>query len=200
MRFVFFILLAQNINADYKSIAAKNTVTKKMRLGDRFYIQSVLGEIFGPDSLPITEKFIFMQVNSFGGPCDVYEQVRIGETADALTDAHSFCPGGSGSANLPMTGVSNMMRQGYVLQTCKLLTAESKTLDFALSRVFTIEKIQLPNRENLITFFKLFNPESTPSDAVLTALSKIGANGVDIKKRWALILNTLCTDPTWQII
>ncbi|MBI3556003.1 MAG: hypothetical protein HY074_07055 [Deltaproteobacteria bacterium] len=179
---------------------AAPTVTVKLRLGDRFFIESVLTDIFGPAATVTTTKYIFKPASLYGGPCDIYEQVRIGQGAQDFADPRGACPGGKTAASLLVVGVSSMLRQGYVTRACELLATQPATLEYALRRLFPDGVYESPNPMNLAAAFQLFNPERNPSPGIVAALQQLESREPDLKKRWSLIYLTLCMDPQWQVI
>ncbi len=193
----------QNISAESNNRSNwvnNNDVEIGLRLGDRFFVQSVLVEIFGLNAKEITYKFIITPASSFGGPCDIYEQVRIGNNFDSFADKESICPGGKFAATLPMIGVPSALRQGYVNQTCEVLTSNQKMVAYTLSRIFEKNKIETPKNVTLVRAFQFFYPEKTPSGKVLEVLMEIGINQPSVENRWAKVLLALCIDPSWQVI
>ncbi|MGZ3691333.1 MAG: hypothetical protein ACXVAX_07505 [Pseudobdellovibrio sp.] len=193
---IFFVVP----RVDAQTEKAKQTVVARLRLGDRFYIESVLNEIFGPSIEPITNKYIYLPASSFGGPCDPYEQVRIGSTRTELAEPRSLCPEGKGAANLPVIPSSQMMRQGYIAQACREITDNLNAVNFALANaVKSINNNAPVNEKNVTDVFHLFYPTKQPSPEVVEALSKINS-GKNETKTWSKILYTLCIDPAWQII
>ncbi|MGZ6331442.1 MAG: hypothetical protein ACXWP5_02400 [Bdellovibrionota bacterium] len=175
-------------------------LTVHPRLGDRFYVESVLGDIFGPAARPITFKLIVTPASSFGGPCDIQAQVRVGPNPNDLADPHSACPGGKFAATLPMIGTPNMVRQGYVTRACEQLVASAPAMDHALGLLFGTQPPSQPEEASLLRAFQLFNPERQLDRAALSALAGIAAGEKDLRKRWTYILLGLCLDPQWQLI
>ena len=111
-------------------------VVKNLRLGDRFYIESVLIDVFGNSLRPVTQKYIINSAGALSGPCDNYEQVRIGDKADSFADPHSACPGGKLATTIPTIGSSSLLRQGYIAKTCEEALRDKVAFDYVLNKIF----------------------------------------------------------------
>ncbi len=200
-KFIFTVIFftAGLVNAENWPVPA-DAVVQRLRLTDRFYVVSVFTDIFGPKSKSVVDEYVFMQPNTFGGPCDFYEQVRISTERYGYADPDSRCPGGKHAANVTMFGTANLLRQGFVSRVCEDLSVKPETLKFALKKIFSAKPPQVPDNQNLLTAFQLFNPERTPSNEVIEALKNIGPNEKNLQKRWSSIILVLCVDPSWQVI
>lgn len=188
--FLFFLIFALTpIEAlSYKEKVAalfsndlSPAVSIRPRLGDRFYIRSVLINIFGPDSSERVNKIVFEDPSIFGGNCDPYELSSCPQTFNAEL------------------GQSSVVRQAKMLQACEVLVKDPKTLSFSLSH-FLLDKKHEVNRKNIAIAFSAFNFERVAPEPVLESLNSIDQNVADEKLRWQKILFVLCSDPGWQIL
>ncbi len=177
-----------------------HAMTVTPRLGDRFFIESILMDIFGPEAAEITKKFIFERATIWGGPCDSYEQVRINAGPDGLTDPHSACPNGKGAASLPMVATPNLLRQAYMRRACSALINSTSTMNIALSKIFPKGKTEKPEAKSLVAAYHLFHPALDPDSKILDALEQTAKKENDTLKQWSDIYFILCTDPKWQLI
>lgn len=163
----------------------------KPRLGDRFFVDSVLQKVFGEGARKVSEKFILSSAYVFGGPCDRYERAPNG--------SYSSCEGGA--VSLPSVGTSNVVRQGYVARACQALSFAPVTRDFALQQAFAAKSdsnsLDLPHMQAL---YRLFNPQMEIPAAAVEKLKKLAATETEEKKQWATVLYAICLDSSWQNI
>lgn len=180
--------------------------TQRLRLGDRFFVQSVLLEIFGPQAAPITDKYIFEAAGSFAGPCDMYEQVRVGDLGEdldglgrKLADPSTRCPAGKSAFHAPMFGTPSVVRQGASLRTCHELVKNPKTMDYALKNLFQGKKVEAPSEKMVEAAFMMFNPEKPAPKGLAEAFLHTRGPAAE-EPHWTKIFLGLCTDPSWQVL
>jgi hypothetical protein len=184
----------------YNDDTPAKKVVKNLRLGDRFYIESVLIDVFGNSLRPVTQKYIINSAGALSGPCDNYEQVRIGDEADSFADPHSACPGGKLATTIPTIGSSSLLRQGHITKTCEEALRNKVAFDYVLNKIFVDSPISEPDSESLQRAFSLFNPELVLNSKIKGKLLRIDHSNKNNRERWASIILTLCLDPGWQII
>ncbi|MBK25014.1 MAG: hypothetical protein CME70_13535 [Halobacteriovorax sp.] len=192
--FIFLFFLTVNFShaqsyAPEKSLLPVLDFSK--RLSDRFYVHSTLQQIFGPSVKPTLYKYIFSKPNAFGGPCDVYEQIR--PNGHSVADQMTSCFERNDTSTLPLIGRRNLLRMGYTLKACTAITNNNKAIDFALQAASL--KKRDPSKIKIEKLYKLFYPFEKLDHKVETALIKIEKKH---ELRW--VLYTLCIDPSWQVL
>lgn len=83
---IFIMLMLFLTLYNLPATADKLPAEKNLRLADRILIHSVLTEIFGKSEQMLLREQVLYQNQAFGGPCDVYEQVRIAGTHKGVAD------------------------------------------------------------------------------------------------------------------
>lgn len=194
-RFVFLTILAFSL-----SLLAETK--KNLVLADRYLVVSILTDIFGPVAKELSREDIFKKPHVFGGPCDMYSQIRVEESDVLAADPDTLCPGGRGAFAARYHGTANMLRVAHTGYACHKITNNETAMSYALSNIYKKSAVSEPDLEKIEVAFNLFNPEKKPSNQVLNALKSVGASSKnnDITKKWSLILYTLCVDPAWQVI
>lgn len=178
-------------------------ITAKPRLGDRFFMKSVLSHVFGPAADQIIRENIFYNGTVFGGPCDEYEQIRTGkESPKQLVDPDTYCPGDKIGTRLTQVPEENVIRIGYLAKACGELVAKRETLVFAVMKVGNLE--QSPASAEYFKVIKLFNPTESISSKDTEFFSKLESDEkfrrLSPEDRWRLLLKMTCTSSDWQIL
>lgn len=160
---------------------------EELRMADRYYVSSVLLEIFGPTAKDYIHEIIYKNVQAFAGPCDVYEQVRVNDTD--VVDAHTSCFNRKDNSAVALVGKANIMASGYIQKICTILIQNEKTFGFALKQ--GSESKQL---------YALFHPYKKPADSILKALKEIKSKFLAKQDGVKAVLSFLCTEPSWRIL
>lgn len=180
---IIFLLFPLGGNgSEYESSKSLPVAHINPRLADREYVFNKLLTVFGPESKTILLENIYNKPNIFGGPCDIYSQVR--PTENTLLDPMSDCFERNDNSQVPMIGKQSLLRSALMVKTCKLLTKNKKSFKHATTNINKTSKTE--------SYFRLFHPFSTYSKQLDLKLSKIK----DKKE----LLNLLCIDPSWQIL
>ncbi len=183
------------------ALADKPPAEKNLRLADRVLIHSILIEIFGKSEQQLLREQVLYQNQAFGGPCDVYEQVRILGKTNGVLDPDTFCANGRQDFSTQVIAKPNMHRYGYTAFVCNHLTQSKVAMHFALSKLFSKNAIKAPNPNNLLKAYRLFNPEkNVDSKGLLASFKSADWDQKSIFDQWTEIFLVLCDDPSWQII
>lgn len=180
-------------------IADKLPAEKNLRLADRILVHSILVEIFGKSEQQLLREHVLYQNQAFGGPCDVYEQVRVANANNGVADAETICAKGRKDFAAQVIAKPNMLRYGHTAYVCKQLTLSEVAMKFALDKIFTESKVQAPNKETVKKAYNLFNPERD-IDVNALLLRFEFSNEKSALDQWSEVFFVLCNDPSWQII
>ena len=163
---------------------------------DRYYIYSVLKNIFGQSSQAILRDNILKNGNIFGGPCDIYEQIRV-EPEQYLNSEETRCFNGKHEYAYPMRRSPSLLREAWMLKTCNLLIKNKITWNFARSQVNT----KISNTEKYLDEVQLlFDPNAEKNkefNKVLLEKVKL-IKSIDKKEKFIFYQN--CLFPSWQVI
>lgn len=185
---LLFILISQAASA------------AEVLLADRYYVKSVLINVFGDSANSTIDEKIIKNGAHFGGPCDMYQQVRTGKLDADIKDQSTFCLDGATGTRLPLVAKNNMFRESVMSLVCQQLSQNSKTLNFALKKSGTgIDN--LPNTQSIDNVVKLFNPVAEHSTAMANSLLKSKSlKKLSPPEQWQIIVKSVCTDISWQIL
>lgn len=199
LRPVFPILLAGAMLFGAAAADTLNVAQVRPRLADRFYLESVLMDLFGPEARADVDRYVLEPDSIMGGPCDVYEQVKIGEKPEDVADPRTRCFSGKRGMTIPMVQKPNMVREGYILKVCTELSNKEATLKHFLKFSGVPEGAEAGAAEIALAF-QAFHPGRTPSSTVGGALRKVASVAAKSNHSWAAVVKTLCMDPSWQIL
>ena len=149
---------------------AGSVANVRPRLGDRFYVESVLRSVYGPPSIDLTQKEILELGTALGGPCDQYEQVRIGNGADDILDARTKCPNGKSGSRIPMVPNDSVVREGRISYTCGVLSTNLHSLEFAVKQANGHGFEESPRKETIMNAMRLFTPVRKPDPVLVDQL------------------------------
>jgi hypothetical protein len=178
------------------SLQVALSTTKTPRMADRLYIGTKLRTIFGPDANWIIFENITRRMDSFGAPCDIYENSRNGAWGSLdFPDSECF----SAQWNSPHNSPSTTLRQGYLTKACEQMVSYApQTLDYALSSIGLNDSAAI-NSTNVEKAYQLFYGEENLPTNVLQALGDIGAHTISNREHWQAIFLTLCLSPSWSV-
>lgn len=187
------------------SMVAKQDTLFEPLLVDRFYLTSLLQDVFGPSALDasINTAATQLDVQSHGSPCSVYENHEImvnGTVVEA--DAMLRCATASQDfLSAQVNPKATVTRQVQLVHSCSDLTTNATSLSFALKKIASGD-LPAPNNDNLLKAYRLFyRDRSDANQSVLEALSQmLPQDGSLTKEDWASVLYTLCISPEWQIL
>ena len=181
--------------------APKNlsSVNIKPRLGDRFFIESILNEVFGPEGAAVTLREVFLKGHSLAGPCDFYEQVRTGDSVSAILDSHSVCLGGKAGSRLAMNPVDSVVREGVIAHACEVLSDTALALLHAVQKTGAKNLAEKPSAKTISAAMQLFNP-APKTDGVVVKKILGSVKSFLPELQWKIIFRSLCSDVSWQIL
>lgn len=188
-------------------IASKTTY--EPLLADRYYLQSLFTDVFGPGAQTLIERAggarLFTDVGNNGSPCGAYQHHAKLNGSGALVSANPMEVCTIRSVNR-LTGRVNpnptVSRAAQIARACSDLTANDSTLRFALSRIGAVQPdLPLPTEENLIAVFHLFYRNSgEPTPAVLQSLALMLTPGATTMDEWRSVIYTVCASSHWQVL
>ncbi len=172
-------------------------------LADRFYLQSLFTDIFGPLAASTDSARIRINTTEFASPCSLYEdQNTFDSTKNQWVRADSAEACGRGLLNAAQVNPKpTVSRQALVTRACSDLSSDSKTLDYALKRISNASAIPIPSEENIERLFHLFyrgKPAPQPGliESLLVMFPKEGVT----KDHWSKVIFTVCASSLWQIL
>lgn len=165
-------------------------------LANRHYIANTLNEIFGKKSLKYTDQFITSNIELFGAPCNIYDQIRVEE--NKVKDLKSSCFDRKGNHKAPIRPNSSILRSGYMIKVCKLITAD----ELLMNEYFMKKGISSSDEFSTSNFLSIYNdfyPFNAPSTQIQKSFQKIHATA-NSSTAWNYIVYGLCISTKWQVI
>ncbi len=163
---------------------------------DRYYLSSVLEYVFGPQAKKVITQNILMNGNVFGGPCDVYEQIRVGKNEFANPET-TRCFRGKQEFNYPVHAKPSLMREALMIKTCRALVENDHTFQFAKKRAGEFDSI---NESYVQRIESLFDP-NFKIDEVRTNENLKGIKDYYFtEKKLKFLFYQSCVYPKWQLI
>ncbi|WP_127716037.1 hypothetical protein [Halobacteriovorax sp. HLS] len=165
-------------------------------IGNRHYIANTLNEIFGKKSVKYTDQFITSNIEIFGAPCNIYDQVRI--APDTVKEIKSSCFDRKGNHKAPISPNSSILRSGYMIKVCKLMTAD----ELLMNEYFMKKGLVSTDAFNTSYFLSIYNdfyPYSPPTEQVIESFKKIH-NSSSRSIAWNYVTYALCISNKWQVI
>lgn len=176
-------------------------IQHKPRLADRFFVYSVLNHVFGPRAADFTQDTIMRYGSPLGGPCDIYEQIRIGEKISDVKDPLSLCPNGKAGSRLPMIPTDSTVREGRLSRACKELSEDKEALTYAAQKSKALNFESDISESTIQNVYRLFDPSF---DLDLQQTKKLFSNlsslKIPNKQKWQILLQTTCSNSFWQIL
>ncbi|PIK15565.1 hypothetical protein [Halobacteriovorax sp. JY17] len=170
-------------------------IERKQQLANRFLVENILLEVFGQQVKSYTRKFIIPNISIFGGPCDIYEQVRKDQTSVSNIDGSCF--GNKNNHKVELSANSNSLRAGFMLKTCKSIVNDLELM----KHYYKKHKITTPNDFNLSsleTIHQDFFPYSKISKEQIKVLKRLFY--ATTSKKWNSIVLTYCISPKWHLL
>lgn len=185
----------------------KNTIeaNRQLRIGDRFYVESVLKDIFGESIITAqgdqAYQLIYRRQGTFGGGCDFYsnniEETGAGSGNYKTPDKRLNCF--ESPYNNSQVGQSTIVRAGYMVKFCEFtIERNPAAVGHAYDKVDIDPSSTAINMKNFSKLHKLFYPLETPNQKFSSLLKELN-NDQDKKEAWDTILLSLCVSPDWQI-
>jgi hypothetical protein len=181
-------------------------------LADRFYIMSILKDVFGPsaetvDASTSTGSQLYNRLNDFGTPCSFYEDYRIlnnGRLVRAHNDRPCIYGERSDWINANIISTATVSRQGYMINTCTAMVENATTLKAALTKINGATysgAAPAMTRQKLATLYANFyrgRPE--PSVGIVDSLQLIFQYQTDPVKAWKAAIYSICVSSEWQVL
>lgn len=182
---------ARNQSPDGVEYGVARTALNRVKLGDKFYVASVLNQIFGPEAAGIVEPLVRNNVTAFGGPCDQFGRMGVGG---------NHCAGRSSASQASMIPTSMATREGFRMRACEAITQKDGAIIHAIALVSGAAPDKEPSSTDVAAAYELFFPGITASKSVRKALIEVVAEGGAPLESWRLLYLTLCLSPDWQIL
>jgi hypothetical protein len=181
--------VAKNTPPDGPEFGVARTSLDRLRIGDKFYVASVLSQVFGPDAETIVGPMIRQNTVAFGGPCD--QLGRIG---------YNHCGGkasGSQAAIIPSTMAT---REGYRMRACEAIAQNFGAVAFAVEQIDGADVDSEPTTKQLRAAYDLFYPGIEAPSGVIAALGEVADAADGPSNGWRYVFLTLCLSPDWQLL
>jgi len=161
-------------------------------LANRYYVSDVLLKAFGDKGHDIVYDNIMKNGQIFGGSCDFYEQVRVGEKEFANPEDRN-CLKGKQEYGYKDRNEYSKFRESLILQSCNALIKCPECYQHLLDK---IAKAEGPVQSILSQFFW--------NDRVITELlpqyQKVYDRYFFKSKKVKMTVLNACIDPRWQKI
>ena len=178
---------------------------RRERIANKDYISSVMIDIFGPTAQAPANEFILANSNAFSGACDLYESSKEGRTPRVLKDAcqgYEFVASATAQPKvddifLDMIGTANVLRSGWLINACEVMTEASTRISFARNKAGVSR--EGPSLNNVSKAYELFYPgESMPTELGprLMDVANLASTQND---KWENVFLTVCMSPAWQV-
>jgi hypothetical protein len=171
-----------------------------MVLADRYYLQSLFTNIFGPSAEAADSTKLFLNAVEFGSPCDLYESY-LDRDHKSLVNAMENCITISATrVNARMMPLPTVARQGLLTRACSDLVQNPATMAHALARIGT--GIPDSSDANVKRLYRLFyRLQSPPTAGVVDSLQLIlNYGGHPTVNNWRSAFFTVCASSYWQAL
>jgi hypothetical protein len=168
-----------------------------VRTAGRGYVHSMFISVFGEDIASSSETNILNAKESFGEPCDIYENVV--KDDGSLEDTQAQCAKIQ-NAMLKQSTPSSPVREGGRLKVCLEGVENDDTLGYAVTTKLKSGINSLPTPKDIRGAYALFYPGQAPAQEVMQKLLQISNNEyLPNKKKWKTMLFAICASPDWQV-
>ncbi|ATH07768.1 hypothetical protein BIY24_07350 [Halobacteriovorax marinus] len=164
-------------------------------LANRFLIENIFIEIFGKKVRKYTQKYIIPNINVFGGPCDIYEQVR--KKDEGVYKLNSSCFENKSNHKASFNTKPNVLRSGYILKMCKSILSDSIIMEDYYKK-HNIKKWSNYSSKKLFLIHRDFYPLKKVSKEQEEAIRKLFYQKSHL--RWDSIILSYCLSPQWRIL
>lgn len=190
-----------------------------LRIGDQFYIDSAITNIFGDDS--DTQNLIDQELRSqtavFGGACDPYEK-SASRTFKSDGTTLSFTPSCPSLSDTTATSIpkNSPVREAYRMRLCLKLSSSLTAVGRAIQKAknldhdITSNDLSLISNSELESVYELFYFPAEPTQDIISSLSDLVARvevlnssqpePIQSLESWKAVLMTLCASPDWQAL
>jgi len=178
-----------------KKVKTKPVLSKSIQIANRHYLVSTFISIFGNSSKPVLNNLISTKVSSFGGPCDVYAQIR--KTRTTIKDFETSCHNRKENSKEKLVVKSSLIRSGYIVKTCKSIIADK----VIMKNFFEQNKIKNSDNFDGKTLTKIHNLFFPVDEINLTQKKKMqSVFELTSKRPWHNVVYAYCLSPSWKVI
>lgn len=174
----------------------KVSTTQKALVGNRYYIEKVLLEVFTSTTYVIDVKGVLKtwvkdKVSVLGGPCNLYS---------SYTGVD--CGGDISNSQSPLQADPGILRDSYRIRACEGLLSSDSGVRAAIEKVpsamTTIDETTVRGAFDL--FYRGEDPSAEAVQSLLELDKVLVTNKENITVRWRLILLQICESPGWQML
>ncbi len=175
-----------------------------IRMSDRYYVSSLLLDVFGTNANTAVVNYVKVKMDAFGGGCDQYDKTVNASNACLNDDCNNVQCNGTNVIDKQI-GMSSVIRQGWLIRACEDITNVDNAVLYTIRNVvenqtYVKATVPAPTVEGLIKAYGLFYRTGTPNEAVITALAKVSDTETTSNfDKWRYVLLSLCVTPEWQI-
>lgn len=173
-------------------------------LADRYYLKSLLEDIFGPTASTTDSTRAYLNAIDHGSPCSVYEDHYTYNSAGTriLANPMESCGRGSGAFLVAQVNPKiTVTRQALITRACSDLVTTTATLSFALKRISGSSALPEPNEENTLKLFHLFYREKpAPHPGLVESLLVMFPPDNVTREHWGSAIFTVCASGFWQVL
>lgn len=191
------------------SILANGT----MVMGSRFFVASVLRNIFTASSFTasqtatfntVIDEGVFRYPNIFGGAANLYSTRGLKE----MTDASCFLScNNENYQDLPLNMASTPARSVLLSKTCQRILDNSVFLTAGLEKIGVTVPMSLDVQEfdnnkiaSIYELFYLNSPDASIQEAVATSVASAKAKGFSKIDQWRFAYLLICESGHWQML
>ena len=160
---------------------------------DRETLRNIVKEAFTLQTLDVFDKYIFSRGEVFGGPCDLYAQVYIGQ--DKISNEEEKCYRGKSSLSDPIYGLGGKLRTKYVLDFCNEVVSNQKVFNSIYKKLKGSSKKGTLN--NIYNSFYKHKAKSKVLKLLENNLINSDKKSIDLAKEQFL---TVCLTEGWQLL
>jgi hypothetical protein len=171
------------------SAISANSLMFQPRMGNKYYVNSVLENIYGPESKIILQKALLPYSDFFGGPCDPYEVVLSKKKGSSGTLYKCF--NGMPDLRSHMISQPSTLRTMQMKNLCQKLSQDQKTLKFSLKVLNNVKEFKDKIQSYYHSFYPWDNLSNSEIENIIKTLNK--------KYFWKTYSELLCQSERWQI-
>ncbi|WP_417335013.1 hypothetical protein [Halobacteriovorax marinus] len=190
MKIILVSLFLIQLSAQTLAQHEKSTI-----MANRFLIENIIVEIFGSKAKVYTQKYIIPNISVFGGPCDIYEQVR--KDSESVSIANHSCFENKSNHKVGHTTKSSVLRSGYILKMCNSILSDLSIMD-AYYKKHRLKRWSNYNSKKLHSIHQDFYPHKKMSKDQERKIRKLFYQSSH--SRWDSIVLSYCQSPGWRIL
>jgi hypothetical protein len=152
-----------------------DSIERHVRYGDRYFLVSVLTEIFGESVRPIVERHILEYPEVFGGPCSLMEEVVVedSETKKPVDVGSKFgCRQSLPESKTPAFSRSEITRNAFMLRACEDIVSRGDLVREALVGTYALKDEVAVVSALALRFYPLLERSEEFSFRVIEALGQ----------------------------